>query len=355
MKPSIASYRNPEARRTIRHRKDPPPTAPPRPGGAGILLLSCLGLCACLFCACITIKVPLWEEPEPLKEKVVSGYGGPKILVMDLSGMMWEKPPRSWLGLGGRVSLPARVKEELEKAGRDEAVRAVVLRLNSPGGTVTAADLIHHELTRFKTEKRRKIVACVMGLAASGGYYVAQAADVIMAQPTSVVGSIGVLALKFNVKELLDKLGVETELVKTGRLKDLWSPFRGATPEEARIMQAIIDDFQQRFVEVVAQGRSLSRAEVEKYADGRIFSASQALAHGLIDRLGYLDDAVELAKELAGIQEARVVLYHHPGAYRGNIYAQAGGDLPGAWMPPREGGIVLQGNEAPEFFYLWQP
>jgi len=317
--------------------------------------LWCLGVLLFLLAGCVTVKVPLWEEPGPMKEKVVSGYGPQKILLMDLSGMLWEKPPRSWLGLGGRLSLPARVKEELEKASDDDKVRAVVLRLNSPGGTVTAADLIYHELRRFKEKGQRKIVACVVGLAASGGYYVAQAADVIMAQPTSIVGSIGVLALKFNVKELLDKLGVETELVKTGKLKDLWSPFRGATPEEARIMQGIIDDFQQRFVEVVAQGRSLPPAEVRKYADGRIFTATQALESKLIDRIGYLDEALELAQALAGVEEARVIVYHYPGTYRGTIYSQSLTETWRDWLPLPGAGVAPLTAEAPEFYYLWQP
>jgi len=304
---------------------------------------------------CVTVKVSLWEEPAPLKEKVVAGQGRDKILLLDISGMLLEQSPTRWLGLGGPVSLPTRIKEELKKASKDKRVKAVVLRLHSPGGTVNAADLIYHELVQFKEDHQVKMVAWVMGLAASGGYYVAQAADTIVAQPTSIIGSIGVLALKFNVKGLMDKLGVDTELVKAGELKDLWSPFRPATSQEEFLMQGIIDDFYGRFVTVVAENRQLSRSEVLKCADGRIFTASQALTHRLIDKVGYLDEALELAREQAGLKEARVVRYHRPEAYVNNIYSLllAGG-------PPRVGlpewlAEAKAIESLPEFFYLWWP
>jgi len=301
---------------------------------------------------CVTVKVSLWEEAAPLEEKVISGQGRDKILLLDISGMLLEQSPTRWLGLGGPVSLPSRIKEELKKASEDKRVKAVVLRVHSPGGTVNAADLIYHELVRFKKDRQVRIIAWVMGLAASGGYYVAQAADTIIAQPTSIIGSIGVVALKFNVKELMDKIGVDTEVVKAGRLKDLWSPFRPASPEEALLMQGIIDDFYHRFVDVVAENRQLSRAQVLKCADGRIFTASQALAHRLLDSIGYLDEALELAKDQAGLKEATVVRYHRPETYVNNIYSlmpggpPSFGSMPG--QPEAQGAAPL-----PEFFYLW--
>ncbi|MDD3579589.1 MAG: signal peptide peptidase SppA [Desulfobacca sp.] len=300
----------------------------------------------------MTVKVSLWEEAAPLEEKVISGQGRDKILLMDISGMLLEQSPTRWLGLGGPVSLPSRVKEELKKASADKRIKALVLRVHSPGGTVNAADLIYHELVRFKEERQVKIIAWVMGLAASGGYYVAQAADTIIAQPTSIIGSIGVVALKFNVKGLMDKIGVDTELVKSGQLKDLWSPFRPASPEEARLMQGIIDDFHRRFVGLVVKHRQLSRAEVLKCADGRIFTASQALAHRLLDSIGYLDEALELAKDQAGLKEARVVRYHRPETYVNNIYSLMPGGPP-RFGYPRGQLETRSAVPVPEFFYLW--
>ena len=288
---------------------------------------------------CVTVKVNLFEEAEPLKEKVVSGYGKNKILLMDISGMMVESPRGGLWSLFGRTVGPNRVKEELEKAIKDGRIKAVVLRINSPGGTVSAADMIYHEIARFKEKQRVPVVACFMSLAASGGYYVAQAADEIIAHPTTLTGSIGVVAMKLNVKGLMDKVGVEEDTVKAGRWKDFWSPFRPATEEEKLMMQAIIDDFYRRFVMVVEQGRHLTRKEVRQVADGRIFTADQARDLKLVDRLGYLEDALEAARDRAGLTEAaKVVIYHRPDSYRSTIYARA---------PELLGGL------GPQFLYIW--
>jgi protease-4 len=297
------------------------------------VVLVCLAITGC-----ITVKVSLFEEPEPLKEQVVSGHVRDKILLLDISGLIMEGPRRPWLSLAG-VMDPGRVKEELEKAAKDRRVKAIVLRINSPGGTVSASDMMHHEIAAFKKEHNLPVVACLMGLAASGGYYVAQAADAIVAHPTGLTGSIGVVAMKFNVKGLMDKLGVGSDVVKSGEWKDFWSPFKPAGPEEMHMMQTIIDDFYGRFVKVVAQGRKLSPQEVKRAADGRIYTAQQAKDLGLVDRLGYLDDAVELAKAKAGLEEARVVLYHRPGSYRPTVYSLVPELLPGG----------------PQFLYLWVP
>jgi protease-4 len=218
-----------------------------------------------------------------------------------------------------------------------------VLRINSPGGTVSGSDLIYHELLAFKKKHKIPVVACLMGLATSGGYYVAQAADTIVASPTGITGSIGVLAMKPNIKGLMDKVGVDTDLVKTGQWKDFWSPFRPATPAEKEMMQKIINDYYRGFLEVVAQGRKLKPEQVKAWADGRIFTATQAKDLGMVDRLGYLDDAIKLAQEKAGLpEEARVVRYHRPGSYRPNIYSM----LPG---------LDLEMGLGPQFLYLWWP
>jgi protease-4 len=255
--------------------------------------------------------------------------------------MIMEGPRRNFL-LFKAFTTPARVKEELDKAAKDKRVKALVLRINSPGGTVCGSDEVLHELLAFKQEKNLPVVACLMGVAASGGYYVAQAADTIIAHPTGITGSIGVLSMKLNLKGLMDKVGVDGEVVKSGQWKDFWSPFRAATPAEKQMMQGIIDNFYESFVEVVVQGRKLEPDQVRRVADGRIFTASQAKALGLVDRVGYLDEAVKLAQQQAGLTEARVVRYHRPGSYRPNIYSDSHlADL--SWMV------------GPHFLYLWWP
>ncbi|MGQ9689362.1 MAG: signal peptide peptidase SppA [Desulfobaccales bacterium] len=287
---------------------------------------------------CVTVKVNLFEEEKPLKEQVVSGQGQDKILLLDISGLMLEAPRGGLWSLLGKTVGPGRVKEELEKAGRDPRVKAVVLRINSPGGSVSAADMIYHAIIRFKEERRVPVVACFMSLAASGGYYVAQAADEIVAHPTTLTGSIGVVAMKFNVKGLMNKVGLDQDTVKSGPWKDFWSPFRPATGAEKQMMQAIIDDFHRRFVAVVERHRGLSRQEVQKVADGRIFTASQAQELHLVDQVGYLEDALRAAQKKAGLTAAKVVRYHRPDAYRPTVYSL---------------GPELFGDLGPQFLYLY--
>jgi len=285
---------------------------------------------------CVTVKVSLFEEPGPLKEKTISGYGRDKILLMEVAGVILEGPHRL-LGLGKGVTSPSRIKEELEKAAKDDRVKAVVLKINSPGGTVSAADVILHELKTFKAAKAVPVVVCLEGLATSGGYYLAQAGDTIIAYPTCITGSIGVIAMKFNLRGLMDKFGVDDDVVKSGKWKDFWSPFRPATPQEKEMMQHVIDDFYRQFVDVVAQGRKLSLKKTREVADGRIFTASQARDLGLVDQLGYLDDALELARVKAGLDAPKVITYHRPGSYKPTIYSL---------MPDLD-------MAGPQFLYLW--
>ncbi|MFZ5448100.1 MAG: signal peptide peptidase SppA [Thermodesulfobacteriota bacterium] len=300
-------------------------------------LLGALAVWLILTTGCVTVKVSLFEEPAPLKEKTISGYARDKILLMDVSGIILEGPHRI-LGLTRGVTSPSRIKEELVKAAQDKRIKAVVLKINSPGGTVSAADVILHELKAFKAEKGVPVVVCLQGLAASGGYYVAQAGDTIIAYPTCVTGSIGVIAMKFNLRGLMDKVGVDEDMVKSGKWKDFWSPFRPATPQEKEMMQHIIDDFYRNFVDVVAQGRKLSLTATRGVADGRIFTAAQARDLGLVDQLGYLDDAIELARAKAGLETgARVITYHRPGSYKPTIYSL---------MPDLD-------MIGPQFLYLW--
>jgi len=287
--------------------------------------------------ACVTVKVSLFEEPAPLKEKIISGYGRDKILLMEVAGVILEGPQRL-LGLTRGVTSPSRIKEELDKAAKDDAIKAVVLKINSPGGTVSAADVILHEIKAFKAAKGVPVVVCLQGLAASGGYYVAQAGDTIIAYPTCITGSIGVIAMKFNLRGLMDKVGLDDDVVKSGQWKDFWSPFRPATPQEKEMMQQIIADFYRTFVDVVAGGRRLSLQKTREVADGRIFTASQARDLGLVEQLGYLDDALESARMKAGLEPGhKVVTYHRPGTYKPTIYSL---------LPD----LDLVG---PQFLYLW--
>jgi protease-4 len=231
-------------------------------------------------------------------------------------------------------------------------VKALLLRINSPGGTVTGSDLLYREILRFKQERRVPVVAQMMGLATSGGYYVAMAADEIHAQPTSVTGSIGVVFTGVNLTGLMEKIGVEDQTLTSGDFKDAGSMLRPMRPEERDQLQSVLDDLYARFLAVVQEGRSeLDAEQVALLADGRIYSASQALERGLIDEIGSIDDALRRTRELAGVKRARAVTYHRPREYTNNFYTRA----------PRQRGPALDlwpdalELRGPAFLYLWAP
>jgi protease-4 len=284
----------------------------------GFICLLCLILAGCAY-----IKIPVYHSLQPFEEKVLEGKGEKKVLLLDISGVISEEKKSAGLGLAQKTSLIDCFKEELHTAEADSAVVGAIIRINSPGGSVTATDIIHHELMTYKKESNVRIVACLTGIATSGAYYIASAADEIIAHPTSITGGIGVIAMKFTIEKLLSKIGIEEETIKSADKKDLWSPFRPSTPEEQMIMQGIIDAFHERFVHVVHEGRrpQLTKEEIERLADGRIFTADQALDAKLVDRIGYLDDAVEGMKASLNLKDAKVVAYHRPGSYKGTIYS----------------------------------
>ncbi|MHC4882653.1 MAG: signal peptide peptidase SppA [Planctomycetota bacterium] len=277
-----------------------------------------------------------------------------KIVVIDVDGVMMNKAQDSWMRSGDNPV--STFLEKLDKAAGDEDVKAIVLRINSPGGSVAAADMMYHSLAEFKHKKKVPVVACMMDVAASGGYYLACGSDGIIAQPSCVTGSIGTIMQTFSVAGTMEKIGVEAIAVKSGKMKDIGSPLHDMTDEEKQILQEIIDRFYEQFLTVVDQGRpELEMNKLRPLADGRVFTAQQAKAEGLIDRIGYADDAVQWAKEMVGVEKAKTVIYHRPMATIPNIYgsatSQASGigplvniDLPD-WL--ESGGT--------QFLYLWQP
>ena len=314
---------------------------------AALLILTLAG--------CAFVNVPLVSRMKPLEEKVVDGEGEPKILLLDVTGPISEEK-RGGPGIFHKASMIDEFREALKKAESDKKIAALIIRINSPGGTVTASDILHHEILLFKKKTGKKVVACLMGVAASGGYYVAMAADQVVAHPTTITGSIGVIAVKFNIQELFNKIGVGQETIKAGEKKDILSPFRPSTPEEKQILQALIDQLYGRFIEVVSAGRKdLDRAAVAKLADGRIYTAQQALENKLIDRIGYLDDAIEGVKSSLRLSEASIVVYHRPGTYKSTIYSNLGeGGSPVFNLIAIDGENIFS-SQGVRFLYLWMP
>ena len=207
----------------------------------------------------------------------------------------------------GAITQSESVVSQLAEFGKDRSVKAIILRVNSPGGGVAPSQEIYREIQ--KTREKKKIIASMGNVAASGGYYVASAADKIVASPGTLTGSIGVLMEFVRLQELMEKVGVDVEVLKSGEFKDIGSPHRKLTEQDKALLQTLLSDIQEQFVEAVARGRNLPPEKVREIADGRILSGSQGLELGLVDQLGNFRDAVDLAKSLAGIKGEAALVY----------------------------------------------
>ncbi len=274
-----------------------------------------------------------------------------KVAIIDVEGMILNAKTSGLFGGGDNpVTL---FREKLDAAADDRFVKAVVLRINSPGGAVTASDIMYRDLCRFREQTGKPVVACMMDVAASGGYYLAMGCDRVYAHPSTVTGSIGVIMSLYNASGLFHMLGVTSDPIKSGPNKDIGNPGRPMTPEERAILQGLVNGFYDQVVHVVVQGRHLPEGQVRALADGRVFTGAEAQKNGLVDEVGYLEDALQAARDMAGIRDASVVAYDRGCGFRGSIYAAAPHipsqinvklDLPG-----------LSGPEGAAFMYLWEP
>lgn len=303
------------------------------------------------------IRITPVPVDQTLNETVVErdpGWVTDKIAVIDLDGVLINDVTGGLFYEGEHpVSL---LVEKLHAAEADDAVKAVILRINSPGGGVTASDLMHHEVVRFRGRSGKPVIALLMDVAASGGYYVACAADTIVACPTTVTGSIGVIMQMVDVSGTMSLIGVTTDAITSGIHKDTGSPLRKMRPEERELFQAIVNQMYERFVKVVAAGRPrLAPDQVRRLADGRVYLAPQALEHGLIDAIVSFEDAVALAKQRAGIHSAKVVIYHRPLGWRPTWYAESPVAAPAAAAAPTlTARLSRLFTSGPAFLYLWR-
>lgn len=308
-------------------------------------------------CGPVAYKITAVPAQEELQETVVLSEGGlfpTKIVQIEVDGLIMDTRKFSLFGTGENpVSL---FVEKLDRAAGDPSVKAVVLRINSPGGGVTASDLMYTEVMAYKKRTSKPVIAVLMDVAASGGYYVACSADEIIAQPTTVTGSIGVIMQTVSFAGTMAKLGITADAVTSGKMKDAGSPLRVMKAEEREVFQKLVNQFYDRFVSVVAAGRSkkLTEEKIRELADGRVYSAQQALEMGFIDSIGTLKGAFATTKERIGAKRIRVVSYQRPTDYKPNVYADAPAQapqvnlvniqIPEAWSDP-----------APQFLYLWAP
>ena len=306
-----------------------------------------------LITGCAAPRVNLFNTvPDPLKEFTLEGTGSDKVLLISITGTISDSPRKDLLS-----SSPGVVEEvvaQINKAKQDKRIKAVLFKINSPGGTITASDILYHEISVYKEKAGVKIAVSMMDVAASGAYYISLPADVIVAHPTTITGSVGVISLMPKVAGLMDKLGLGVDVKKFGKHKDMGSPFRDSSEDEQKLMQKTVNSFGERFIALVKKHRKLTPQALAEVSTARVFLADEALTLGLVDKIGYISDALQETKKIAGISEdAKVVVYRRMDFPEDNYYnnAEAISGKPN---------IPLINIELPEalnlkagFYYLW--
>jgi protease-4 len=316
-----------------------------------LALVACLPMTGCFNSLLLTPT----NSCEPVEETVVHDpkrwLCRDKIAIIDVSGMIMNARSSGIFGDGDNpLSL---FRERLDAAADDPRVKAVVLRINSPGGAVTASDIMYRDLVAFRKKTGKPLVVCMMDVAASGAYYLAMGADWVIAHPTTVTGSIGVIMSLYDASGLAAKIGIASNPIKSGPIKDIGNPLREMTPEERAVLQGLVNSFYNQFVQVVSTGRHMPEDQVRALADGRVYGGVEAKELHLVDDVGYLEDAIEVAKNMAHICDAAIVAYDRGCGYRGSIYAGLANipsninihlDVPG-----------LTHNRGAAFQYVWEP
>ncbi|TWT93741.1 signal peptide peptidase SppA [Stieleria varia] len=275
-----------------------------------------------------------------------------KVAVIDVDGLLLDK---NISGFGSMGENPvALFREKLDAVREDANVTALVLRINSPGGGVTASDMMCHELEKLKTERKMPVVACLMDTGTGGAYYLASHCDQVISHPTTIVGGIGVILNVYNLEDTMGSFNILSTPVKSGEQIDAGTPERTMADEELEMLQAIADSFHLRFTDHIARVRSKA-TDAKSWSEGQVFSGQRAVELGLVDRVGYLDDAIELAQQMSGAtSDSGVVMYR-----RDNDRAYTPLDVTpnqptmSSLLPIKMPG--LDRSSMPTFLYLWQP
>lgn len=287
-------------------------------------------------------------SPETYEKEYVSGEGLDEIAVIPVEGVISAADS----GVAGAVATttPEGMRDALMQAEEDDDVKAVILEINSPGGGVTASERMYQDIRDFKESSGKPVLASMGTTAASGGYYIATAADAILAGETTLTGSLGVILQLPNLTEAADKIGFEQNIVKSGKFKDMGSQFRDLTPEEREIFQEIVDENYDEFVEVIVEGRDLPEERVRELADGRIYSGKQAEELDLVDSIGDLEEAAKNARERADVGEATVVRYVQTPGIGSLLRARLAPQEPEAVQIMKAVGVSLKAE--PQYLYL---
>jgi protease-4 len=310
-----------------------------------------LGLIGLAVLAVVLILVASAGPTAPVvyDEEYVSGDGPAKIAVVPVEGTIASADD----SLGGTqpTVTPEGLSDALRQAGGDPSVAAVVLEVNSPGGGVTASDEMHQSILDFRENTGKHVVVSMGDTAASGGYYISTAADRIVANETTLTGSLGVIIPLPNFAEAADKYGIKQVVIKSGKYKDIGNAFREMKPEEREIFQSLVDESYSEFVDVISEGRDIPEDRVREIADGRIYSGSQARDLGLVDSFGGLDEASAIAGKLAGTNDTIVVRYVQEPTLIETLMARFAPQEPQAEQIMDAAGLNLE----PKPYYLYRP
>jgi protease-4 len=335
------------------------------------VLLVCVLTSAVAFtlasCGNRTLRVDLVPVQENLSPQTIehgdsSLFTSDKIAVISLHGLLTNMKASSLLSNGSNAV--SDMRESLDAIARDPSIKAVLLRINSPGGTVTASDMMYKDLLAFKARTHKPVVTVMLDVCASGGYYVSCASDYRVCYPTTITGSIGVIIETLNLNGTLQKLGASSEAVKSGPNKDMGSPFKPAStqpgkvldPNDRALLQGIVNQFYAGFQSIVkASPNHIAEADWQMVTDGRVFTGTDAAKLGLVDEVGTIDTAIAKAKELAHIQHAKLIMFTRHDEAKGSIYASN----PGTPQPTMNlfnlnldlGDLIPRGQS--QFLYLW--
>jgi protease-4 len=305
--------------------------------------------------ACAAPKVTLFPDSrDALQEFTLEGSGTDKVLMIPVNGFITHRSEAGFIRQS--PSMVQEIVAHLAKAEKDEHVKAVLLKIDSPGGSATANDLIYHEILSFKRRTNKPIIAAMMNVAASGGYYIALPADVIIAHPTTVTGSVGVIFMRPSMVGFSQKIGINMEVNKSGINKDMGSPFREQSKAEKAIFQKVTNQLGQRFINLVKKHRKISPESEKEIATARIFLADRALKLGMIDKIGYLSDALIQIKKMAKITpNAKVVVYRRSEFKNDNIYNIATSHSASGLNLVQMNLLLNKAFSETGFYYLWLP
>ena len=283
-----------------------------------------LFLCAALLfllsgCAFVSVDLSSLTQLPPLEERVIREGSDQKILVIEILGLIRTTGSRdTFIHRQGTLE---RLDNVLEMAEKHKSIKGEILKVDSPGGSYTASDLVYRRIREYKTKQGIPVVCCIVDNGTSGAYMAALAADHIIALPSSVVGNVGVLLPSISLEGLMEKVGIDNQTITSGNLKDAGTPLRDMTPEEYELLKGIVMEFYSNFMSRVKESRPVTEQDIAVFQDGRVMTSTMGKALHLVDEVGYYEDALKKIESLARVEEPTVIVYRRKGENRGGFYS----------------------------------